>query len=155
IAVPAEVFDPATNTLVRVTGAIAGQESPQERTPNGMGTGVQLRDGRVFLVAFDSNATTSCGYIVDIATLVAQQLPRPRACWSAPLSAVLPSLALLHDGRVLIAGGKVDFYRHDISSAAAIFDPESDTLAPAAAMTRPRRFASMTTLVDGRVLVVG
>src|SRR5262249_25166172 len=130
-------------------------ESIQDRTPTGMGNAIQLHDGRVFIVAFDSNETVSCAFIVDPVTLKTRALPSPKGCWNAPAFGVLPSMALLRDGRVLLAGGKVDVYKPDISASAVPFGPTTETSIPTGAMPRPRRFHSMFTLADGRVLVVG
>jgi hypothetical protein len=150
-AVPAEIYDPANATLARVTGTTVGQSS----TPNGTGAGALLKDKRAFVVAYDSNLTNSCAYLVDVGSLQARRLPSPDACFNAPIFGVLPTLVGLNDGRVLLSGGKVDVYRHDISARAVLFDPATEAFVETGSMGRARRFHSATRLLDGRVLVVG
>ena len=68
-----------------------------------------------------------------------------------------PGLAVMQDGRVLIAGG-TPVPDSDVSALATaeIYDRISDTVAPAAnAMSTQRWHASAITLLTGKVLVVG
>lgn len=64
---------------------------------------------------------------------------------------------LLHDGRVLVAGGVVPrtpVTNHELSSA-EIFEPGSKTWLPAASMIDARGDVQLVVLPDGRVLVAG
>jgi hypothetical protein len=79
-----------------------------------------------------------------------------------------PSLSLLADGRVLIAGGDDVLATHTSRTrpflpadrrapvdTAEIFDPATDTLSPTGPMTTARSGHTATTLLDGRVLIAG
>jgi hypothetical protein len=68
-----------------------------------------------------------------------------------------PGLAVLQDGRVLIAGGTtVPDHPEDSLASGEIYTRASDSVAPAAGpMSVPRWHSSSVTLLDGRVLVVG
>lgn len=60
---------------------------------------------------------------------------------------------LLHDGRVLVAGG---FIGNNVTvSTAEVFDPVSGTWSPVASMNIDRAIHWATMLLDGRVIVVG
>lgn len=62
------------------------------------------------------------------------------------------AVALLRDGRVLVAGGSYDNGEH---SSAEIYDPASDRWSWTRPMNRKRSMFDAVTLDDGRVLVVG
>jgi hypothetical protein len=68
-----------------------------------------------------------------------------------------PALAVLQDGRVLVAGGVTTPDMPATSLATAeIFDRPSETLTPVAStMSTPRWRSAAVTLLDGTVLVVG
>lgn len=61
--------------------------------------------------------------------------------------------ALLHDGRVLVAGGVG--VNGTVTNAAEIYDPSTNTWTPLPGMAMPRMDFTATTLPDGRVLVAG
>ena len=63
------------------------------------------------------------------------------------------SATLLHDGRVLIAGG-TNLSKTPLSSA-EIYDPVSGTFAQTGDVTRARMWHQAVLLRDGRVLLVG
>src|SRR5690606_23238246 len=65
----------------------------------------------------------------------------------------LYGVAPLHDGRVLFVGGLADF--GVILGATELYDPASDSFAPAAVALEARMRPSAITLQDGRVLVAG
>lgn len=68
-----------------------------------------------------------------------------------------PGLAVLQDGRVLVAGGTtVPDSAPDALASAEIYTRASDSVAPAAGnMTAPRIQNAAVTLLDGKVLVMG
>ncbi|HEY8091302.1 MAG TPA: IPT/TIG domain-containing protein, partial [Polyangiaceae bacterium] len=68
-----------------------------------------------------------------------------------------PGLAVMQDGRVLVAGGTTvpDSAANALSSA-EIYTRSSDTVAPAGgSMSSPRIHNAAVTLMDGKVLVIG
>jgi hypothetical protein len=68
-----------------------------------------------------------------------------------------PGLAVLQDGRVLVAGGTtVPDHPENALASAELYTRSSDSVAPAGgAMSVPRMHNSAVTLLDGKVLVVG
>src|SRR5579883_3367832 len=68
-----------------------------------------------------------------------------------------PGVAVLQDGRVLIAGGtRVPDSTADALDTAELYDRDTDTVSPAAGpMSVPRWQDAAITLLDGRALVVG
>ena len=61
---------------------------------------------------------------------------------------------MLHDGRVLLAGGWRAETRQDVATV-DLYDPSTQTWAAGPPLLDPRRDASAVTLRDGRVLVLG
>ena len=144
--VPAEVLDPATGRSTTIA-----LDAP---TGWGGGSGVLMHDGRVLIIVHDNNLTSSFASIFDPATMTFHRLPQ-RGYSNAPVFGVNPTLALLHDGRVLVAGGLADVYESRLLATAQLFDPATETFTPTGPMAVARWRHSMTTLPDGRVLVAG
>jgi hypothetical protein len=140
---PATVVDPRTGAAVLIPRAV-----------NGVGAGVLLPDGRVFLVAHDRNATSSLAYLVDPTAKSVRRIQVPGFS-NAPPFGVEPALALLRDGRVLVSGGQADVYKPDLLASALLFDPATATFAETGSMHTARWHHAMVTLPDGRVLVAG
>lgn len=141
---PIEILDPETGAMVRIDVG----------TPTGSGVGAQLHDGRVFLIAHDSNQTCSRAAVIDPAAGTSRVLELPGFC-NAPPFGIHGSLVALADGRVLVSGGKVDVYEREISRAAVIFDPATETFTATGPMTSRRIGHGLALLRDGRVLVAG
>lgn len=139
----ATVFEPGTGASVLLPRAV-----------NGLGAGVLLPDGRVFLIAHDRNATSSAAYLVDPTAKTVRRITVPGFA-NAPPFGVEPSLALLHDGRVLVAGGQADVYKPDLLTSALVFDPATETFEQTGSMQTARWHHAVVTLPDGRVLVAG
>jgi hypothetical protein len=129
--VTAELYDPATGTPTSL-GPVS--------TPRGfVDSAVPLKDGRVLLLA-DGEASIldpATGRIARVGPMVA---PRRGAT------------AVLHDGRVLIAGGITPGGGNKTGlTSAELFDP--DTLTFSATGPMGSSTDAMTTLPDGRVFV--
>lgn len=72
------------------------------------------------------------------------------ADWAPPLD--VESMALLHDGRVLILHGSDE---DGVARPATVYDPVADRYAEVGAPTEERAWPFLVTLQDGRVLVGG
>jgi hypothetical protein len=134
------IFDPATNALTTAGGLL---------TPRTGHTATLQKDGRVVVIG-GLNGTLVSGDVEvfdpgsGTSTLVTT-LPEPRTGHSA---------ARLNDGRVLIVGGKSA--AGATLRSALIFDPGTNSVTPVAGELQVgRAFASATTLLDGRVIVIG
>jgi hypothetical protein len=139
-----EVFNPATGEHVP-TG-------PLSTGSLGFSAVAVLRDGRVLLVG-SAQAPDAPAFgvaeIFDPGTLrftAAGPMITPRAG---------AKLAMLPDGRVLIAGGTPPDDPNTALASGEIFDPSTRTFKATGSMSTPRSFHAMTSLADGRVLVVG
>jgi len=145
----AELYDPATGRFASVTQPM--------KAARGRHTSTLLRDGRVLLVS----GTSAEWYDAGSGSFVATQGPT--------IARTNHAAALLHDGRVLIAGG----YNGSTVGNQAFEEIWNDRtgqirhVGPAGASSSPAvtvgtgpfditRFGlTLTTLSDGRVLVVG
>lgn len=146
VRVPVEVLDPDTGRFSPVAG-----DGP---TGDGGGSAVLLPGGRALIIMRNLNETSSRAFVFDPATMAVRRLASDRPS-NAPVFGVNPSLALLNDGRVLIAGGQADVYKADLLASAQIFDPSTETFTATGSMAVARYRHSMTTLADGRVLIAG
>lgn len=140
-AIPSVVYDAGTGA----SEALAGDAPP------GWGTSVVLPDGRVFAVSWDSNLTTSVAFLVapDAGTSVLLGVG------NQPLFGVAPGLAVIPGGRVLVAGGKADYFQPEVTDVAHIFDPASNRFVATSPMLHARIDQAMVTLGSGDVLVAG
>lgn len=153
--VQGEVFDPATSLFSETQPMVQARSSASATT---------LHDGRV-LVAGGSAANSGGGLSMSTAELF-----DPRTGSFAPTGAMHDprfgqAAAVLADGRVLVAGGRLA----DRSGASAdlataeVYDPTSGTWSTAGPMPAGRSevggngqgMATATLLPDGRVLVAG
>lgn len=146
----AEIFDPATGHSVPARPMVAaGSEI--------IDAAVLLHDGRVLLVGFvpSSGPDTGISEIFDPGTMSFSSVgpmvtPRERS-----------RLAMLADGRVLIAGGEKLSDNAPTGStvkplaAAEIFDPATGAFDVTGSLNTPRFGQAMASLPDGRVLVIG
>lgn len=142
------LYDPATNAWT------AGQ--PQ-LTARKHATVTRLLDGRVL---FAGGVSGPAQYSTP--GLATTELYDPTTGqWAAgpPMSQARAyhNAVLLADGRVLVAGGisRTSGGTAGSLSSAELFDPVANTWTATGAMTDPRSLATITTLADGRVLVVG
>jgi hypothetical protein len=111
-----------------------------------------LPDGRVLLVGADQSAAggeTAIALLFD-----------PTSATFAPVGPMITprtgaQLALLPDGRVLVAGGTTPDDSNTTLASAEIFDPASGSFSATGAMGTSRTMHALVPLLDGRVLVVG
>jgi hypothetical protein len=130
------VYDPATG-VSEPTGPLVSGDSL------GVGAAVRLTDGKVLAIG---NAVAQ---VFDPATMsftLVGPMVTPRADGK---------LALLRDGRVLMAGGTPPTDPNTTLATAELFDPATGTFSATGSMATTRSRHSMTTLADGRVLVAG
>jgi hypothetical protein len=152
----AEIFDPGTRSFTPIAGW----------APSGHGAGILLHDGRTLILLHDENHIASSVTVFDPRTMAFTLIDDVPVVSGSPLAPVGPvalekyALSTLHDGRVLISGGMATYMTETSSdvltvASAAIFDPRTNTFSQTGPMLQPRQGHSMTTLADGRVLVVG
>jgi hypothetical protein len=141
-----EIYDPNT-----------GKFSPYGSlvSPRAYGAALLLDDGRVLV----SGGNDNYGYrsvntieIYDPAQGTSVAVNQPADMQELPFS---PTVVLLADGRVLIAGGSYNRLDDKPSNATLIFDPASGGFRDGPLMAEPRQGATATLLDDGRVLIMG
>ena len=142
----AEVYDPAAGTW-SPTGAMSG--------PRFKHRSVRLADGKVLVVG-----GTDVEPSADRPMASAELYDPGTGTWAptGPLSQAreLPAIRLLHDGRVLVAGGALGkFGSYQSLASAEIYDPKTGTWSTTGSMARDRTQFPMVTLADGRVLAIG
>jgi hypothetical protein len=139
------------------TGAqiLVGGDAPDGE----MSEQVVVPDGGLFVTTFQGNNADQYAYVFDPATNAFHRLSfGPNgATANDPIYGVTPSIALLQDGTVLIAGGhyQAETSRPQIRPDAVIFEPSDESFLPITPMSTPRERQSMTALNDGRVLLAG
>jgi len=148
--VTAEIFDPESGVYSSFAGDI----------PSGVGHGLLLPDGRVFITAFDQQRSGSGwegAYLLDPASMTARFVSLPAV--QPPQDPIItppfggePSIALLQDGTVLIVG---DGANTPDTSGTYVFDPITEELTQVGSLAVPRSYAAITTLDNGQVLVAG
>jgi hypothetical protein len=139
-----EVYDPSTGKF-SANGSLA--------EPRSGGEALLLNDGRVLVAGGDGEYGTYLGTIEFYDPAHGSSVVvEPPAGIELPFN---PTVALLTDGSVLIAGGSTDQFGTTASNATLIFDPASGGFSHGPLMAKPRDGATATLLDDGRVLIVG
>jgi hypothetical protein len=139
-----EVYDPSTGKF-GPNGSLA-EPRTDART-------LLLDDGRVLVSGGDGDFGTFLGTIelYDPASGTSFVV-EPPAGIELPFD---PTVALLAEGRVLIAGGSTDQFDTSASDATFVFDPASGAFSNGPLMAEARHGAMATRLDDGRVLILG
>jgi len=185
----AEVYDPTsgifsiTGSLPVIDATVLEKAGPQGANPlpdldptlSDPGTLVAVRDGGAVLIArswywkHEGDITRSFRYDAGTGrwseigqTYVYVGEPGPTALTIPGVRDLQgAAVAALHDGRVLIAGGRglptpvSGGFIYPTSDAAQLFDPAEGTFATAASMPLPRQNGGAATLRDGSILVFG
>lgn len=154
VADPAAPFGMALTEALRVQFGVSDSynATPSMGSARAFGSGVTLRDGRVFftgggggsLTAPSGNATTEFFDAVNRTFVPGPNMSAPRGMHTA---------TRLNDGRVLIVGG--------VSTAGAtlnscdIFDPATGLITAVASMVGPRAGHNAVLLANGKVIVAG
>jgi serpin B len=144
-----EVFDPSAGTWSTTESLNA---------PRDGFVAVTLPDGRVLVTGGATSAEPVGGVFGAFSST---KLYDPQTgTWSATsllsVARYAPAVALLHDGRVLVAGGTyVDETKQNHLASAEIYDPEFQSWSPTGEIGPARSGARAVTLTDGRVLLVG
>jgi hypothetical protein len=134
-----EIYDPRTRKF-SPNGSLAEGRSNEQA--------LLLMDGRVLLWGGDLDQDNKME-IYDPAKKVSVEVTPPADTQYLPFD---PSLTLLADGNVLIAGG---VYYGSSSNVTLIFDPARGVFSHGPLMAAPREGAPATLLDDGRVLIAG
>src|SRR5450759_2921555 len=140
-----EVYDPSTGKF-SPNGSLA--------EPRTDGQALLLNGGRVLVSGGNGESGTSLNSIelYDPAQRTSVVVKPPADMQKLPFD---PTLALLADGRVLIAGGSSDQFDNTTSNVTLIFDPAGGGFSHGPLMAKPRERATATLLDDGRVLIAG
>jgi hypothetical protein len=107
---------------------------------------VLLRDGNVLVVGGSDGRDWQGPYAAAELYERARGAFSPAGQMQSPRFKLPAAVALLRDGKVLVAGG---------GEQAEVFDPASRTFSTAGRMDAPRFYSTATLLADGRVLVAG
>jgi large repetitive protein len=138
-----EIYDPRTGNF-SPNGSLA--------QPRAGGQALLLKDGRVLVAGSDPEYGSVGTIEIYDPGLGRSVVVKPPS--DIPYLPTDPTVVLLADGRVLIAGGLYPD-QSAVSNATLIFDPVSGGISHGPLMARPREGATATLLDDGRVLIVG
>ncbi len=137
----AELYDPKTGKF-SPTGSMA--------TARGYHTATLLSDGRVLVAGGDPCGWAGCARLAT-AEIYDPKTGKFTATGSMATDRGFHTATLLHDGRVLVAGGDSSSYL----VSAELYDPKTGTFSATGSMTTPRVYTTASLLADGRVLVAG
>ena len=141
VAQTAEVFDPVTRTF---------SDTPPMTTPRSGHGATALPDGRVLIVG-GTTQTPTRERIVESAELYDPTTGRFSETGSMATERSNPTVALLRDGRVMVAGGG---NQYGSPRSAELYDPAAGTFQLAASASADL-IGPAFRLPDGRILVAG
>lgn len=143
----AEIFNPKTSQWSLV---------PPMAVARVRHTAVLLPDGEVLVAGGATTFHLDAGIVTASAELFNPRTNSWRAAASMPEPRYVHRSVLLHDGRVLLAGGWYAMSNADPShETAVIYDPATDKWSATGSMTTARAEFGLAMLPDGRVLVAG
>lgn len=142
----AEIYDPFTMTFIETQGNMT--------TPRTSHTAVLLHDGRVFICGGSQTFTIST-------TLSSAELYDPVSRIFIPVSSsmtstrTLHSATLIHDGKVLIAGGENAM--EQILTSAEVFTPSTESFNSVSGdlLSAPRAYHTSIDLDNGKIMLIG
>ena len=140
----AELFDPASGTWT-TTGSMAVSRLGH--------AAVLLADGRVLVVGGVSNYTCAAGPVGTSAEIYDPATGKWSETGSMQVARSSAAIALLADGKVLVAGGGNRCSR--MWNTAELYDPVTGEWTLTDPMNAARQSAAAVRLTDGRVLVAG
>jgi hypothetical protein len=135
LSADAELYNPVTDTFTSVAATMSAARNYH--------TATLLQDGRV-LIAFGGSNTA------DVYDPAANAFTQVGATVLLPI--IKHSATLLANGKILLVGGEASYCQLD---STYIFDPETGSFVDGPALKQSREAASLITLDDGSVLVVG
>ena len=145
ILASAEVYDPGTGKWTSTTDMITARTQQ---------FAALLNDGMVLMVGGIGPVSATAHDVLASAELYDARTGTWKATGSLNTARAQPAtIELLHDGRVLIAGG--DGPGDPMLASAELYDPASGTWTATGSMSAPRVESAATLLADRRVFVVG
>jgi hypothetical protein len=148
----AEIYDPVKRTFA-ATGSMAYSRTGA--------AAVRLADGRVLVTGGGGFAA---GSAATAAVLDTAEIYDPASAQFMPTANDMPephflhAIALLSDGRALLAGGFAGsgpFFFLETEAAATLFDPSTNSFTPATPLNAARAGIDAVSLADGRIFIPG
>ena len=147
----AELFDPSSGLSSPIPFSVPGTDPHLIQ----VGTAIVVKDGRVLVWAWDLHALVNYLFTYDPATDAFAEA----GSFDSPAGWAPDSAVLLRDGRILFAGGAI-VAKDGVggsrdSDSAGLYDPASGFHLLDSKMTQALGGQTMTTLLDGTVLIAG
>ena len=148
----AEVYDPSSNSW----NWLAGDGTTRDRFGS-----VLLPDGKILISGGYASHRKSYGTKLDTSVVEVFDVTSTKFSEVSPMTHAKRdhTSLLLSDGRVIVMGGLVDDTvdgpKRDTLASTEIYDPESDSWSLGAVMAQGRGLHTATTLLDGKILVIG
>jgi len=142
-----EIYDPKTNKLT---------PGPSMGTVRGFASAIELRDGRFLVVGGASGNLAQLGAPTASCEIYDPKQNRFTATGSLQQARALAVLALLHDGRVIAAGGSRGDLLNPVSlTTSEIYDPVKGTWSPGPNLPSGRAGCLRAELPDDTVTLFG
>lgn len=142
-----EIYDPATG-LFTVTGSMSTARTYHTAIllPNGK---VLVTGGATWSIASPTTIPLSNAEIYDPSTGLFTSVG------NILIARLVPTLTLLPNGQVLMAGGKSQAIDAGFIASAELYDPATGLFTATGSMSTPRTYFTATLLLNGTVLVAG
>jgi len=147
----AQLYNPADNTWANAASLNIAREGA---------AAVRLEDGRVLVAGGQTSAPDdpSPAYTATAEVYDPDAKTWTRTAGDMSAGRFQPTMTLLKDGRVLVAGGTGAVGPGQTTASldsAELYDPATDSFTDAGTMAAPRAMATATLLSSGKVLVAG